>query len=137
MKARNIVIGQKVDSIKVQRAKELRRRMTPEEEMLWKALRANRLGGLHFRRQQIISGFIVDFYCHAAKVIVEVDGTVHERQAQADRERDQILTAKGFSVLRFTNDEIRENFTEVLAKIMNACHKSSPPRVGEGLGERS
>jgi very-short-patch-repair endonuclease len=93
MKARNIVIGQKVDPIKVQRAKELRRRMTPEEEVLWKALQANRLGGLHFRRQQIISGFIVDFYCHAAKVIVEVDGIVHERQAQADRERDQILTA--------------------------------------------
>ena len=138
MKARNIVIGQRVEQSKAQRAKELRHRMTQAEQILWEALRANRLGGLHFRRQQVIDGFIVDFYCHAAGLIVEIDGGVHDHQAEADRERDQILTAKGFSILRFTNDEIKENIAAVLARIMDACRKSiSPPRVGEGPGERS
>ena len=73
----NIVIGQKVNSDKVQRAKELRRQMTPEENILWQYLRANRLHGLHFRRQQIIDGFIADFYCHASRLVIEVDGKIH------------------------------------------------------------
>lgn len=138
MKARNIVIGQKVDPTKVQRARELRSKMTEEEKTLWEALRANRLEGLHFRRQQIIEGFIVDFYCHAASLVIEVDGEVHDQQAEADRGRDQILAAKGFSILRLTNREIRENITAVLARITSACRESlSPPRVGEGPGERS
>lgn len=58
---RNVVIGQKITARKKQRARELRRNMTPDERMLWEHLRANRLNGLHFRRQQIIAGFIVDF----------------------------------------------------------------------------
>lgn len=66
MPTRNIVIGQKVDQAKVERAKELRKNLTPEERILWQRLRANRLDGWHFRRQQIIDGFIVDFYCHKA-----------------------------------------------------------------------
>ena len=58
----NIIFGQKVDSAKVERAKELRRQLTPEEKTLWQQLRCNKLQGLHFRRQQVIDGFIVDFY---------------------------------------------------------------------------
>src|SRR5438270_611728 len=84
----NIVIGQRVDPAKVLRSKELRRQMTPAERSLWNCLRANRLGGLQFRRQQVIDGFIVDFYCHAAAVVVEADGPVHEQQAEYDAERD-------------------------------------------------
>ncbi len=77
-KTYNIVIGQKVSPSKVERTKEFRRQMTPEEKILWQRLRANRLNGLHFRRQQIIDGFIVDFYCHSAGVVVEVDGEIHQ-----------------------------------------------------------
>ena len=71
MPAKNIVTGQKVNRSKVQYAKELRRNMTEEEKILWRHLRANRLHGFHFRRQQIIGKFIVDFYCHAAGLVVE------------------------------------------------------------------
>ena len=78
----NIVIGQPVDDAKVERANELRREMTAAERRLWNCLRANRLAGLHFRRQQVIDGFIVDFYCHASALIVEVDGPVHEEQTE-------------------------------------------------------
>ena len=65
---------------KKERAHQFRREITPSEAALWQALRANRLGGLHFRRQQIIDGFIADFYCHAAGLVVELDGSVHVRR---------------------------------------------------------
>ena len=80
--------------------------MTPAERRLWNCLRANRLGGLQFRRQQVIDGFIVDFYCHAAAVVVEVDGPVHDDRADYDAERDRILTARGLRVVRFTNEQV-------------------------------
>ena len=117
MSARNIVIGQKVDPAKVQRAKELRRHMTKEERILWQRLRGNRLHGLHFRRQQIIDGFIVDFYCHAAGLAVEVDGEVHRQQAAYDAERDCILSARGLRIMRIKNEEVRQNLSGVLSRI--------------------
>ncbi len=106
MHGRRVIIGQHVKEGKAQRARELRREMTPEEGLLWSALRTNQLGGLHFRRQQIIDGFIVDFYCHRAWLVIEVDGGVHHERAAYDAERDQILSARGLHVLRVTNDEI-------------------------------
>src|SRR4051794_32071831 len=91
---RNIVRGQVVAEEKIERAKELRQDMTPAEKRLWDCLRKNRLDGLHFRRQQVIDGFIVDFYCHAAALVVEIDGEIHEQQAAADAERDQVLSQR-------------------------------------------
>jgi very-short-patch-repair endonuclease len=98
MPAKNIIIGQKVRSEKTQRAKELRRKMTEAEAILWQCLRANQLDGWHFRRQQVIGGFIVDFYCHAAYLAVEVDGPIHEAQADYDREREQVLQSASVRV---------------------------------------
>lgn len=109
------------NSFKVQRAKELRRQMTEVERILWQQLRANRLQGFHFRRQQIIDGFIVDFYCHAAGLVVEVDGGIHQQQAEYDGERDRILSARGLRILRVRNVEISENLSGILARIAAAC----------------
>jgi very-short-patch-repair endonuclease len=122
---RNIVIGQQVSSVKMQRAKELRREMTEEEKILWKHLRANRLNELHFRRQQIIDGFIVDFYCHTAGVVVEVDGEIHEQQVEYDAERDKILSARGLLMLRFKNEEIKQELAKVLAQIAQICFEQT------------
>lgn len=116
-----IIRGHKISRAKLQRAKELRAEMTEAEKILWNLLRRNRLHGLHFRRQQIIDGYIVDFYCHAAKVIVEVDGEVHGFQVAADQYRDQVLREKGLKVIRFKNEAIRNHVQEVLAKIAIAC----------------
>ena len=110
MPVRRIIKRQKVDSAKIQRAKDLRRQMTEEERLLWKRLRTHRLAGLHFRRQQIIDGFIVDFYCHTAGFIVEVDGPVHDQQAEYDAERDRILAARDLRILRIRNEEVRRTF---------------------------
>ena len=123
MPIRNIVIGQHVNEAKVRIAKELRRAMTPEERMLWQRLRANRLRGLHFRRQQVIQGFIADFYCHAAALIVEVDGPVHAEQADYDCDRDKVLSQRGFCILRFTNEEVRTVLDHVLARIAAAAQR--------------
>jgi very-short-patch-repair endonuclease len=117
----NIVIGQKVTPVKVQLAKELRRQMTQEEKILWQNLRANRLNGLHFRRQQIIDGFIADFYCHTARLVIEVDGEIHQQQAEYDAERDKVLSARGLRLLRIKNEEVRQNLDSVLARIAKAC----------------
>ena len=78
MSLKYIVRGQKVSAKRQTRAKELRREMTPAEKILWKELKANKLNGLHFRRQQIVHGYFADFYCHQHQLIVEVDGDVHD-----------------------------------------------------------
>ena len=120
-KVHNIVIGQKVTSAKVRRAKELRRQMTPEETILWQHLRANRLNGFHFRRQQIIDGFIADLYCHAARLVIEVDGNIHQHQADYDAERDRVLSARGLRLLRIKNEDVRQNLHSVLVRISQLC----------------
>jgi len=123
MPARNIVIGQHVDPVKVARGKELRRHMTAAEAVLWHRLRTNRLDGWHFRRQQVIDGFIADFYCHAAGLVVEVDGPIHDQQADYDLERDRILASRGLRVLRFRNDDILRDPDGVLHRIAVACRE--------------
>lgn len=136
--SRNIVIGQKVDPVKAQRARELRQKMTPAEKILWRALRANRLDGFHFRRQQVIDGFIVDFYCHASRLVVEIDGDVHARQLDYDAERDRVLLGRELRIMRIPNDEVMHNLSTVLDRIAAACRGAdTPPRVGEGQGEGS
>ncbi|MBH8562944.1 DUF559 domain-containing protein [Nostoc sp. CENA67] len=117
----NIIVGQKINSIKLERAKELRRQMTPEEKILWQHLRTNHLHGLHFRRQQIIDGFIADFYCHAAGLVIEVDGKIHQQQAEYDAERDKVLSARGLRLLRIKNEEVRQELDQVLMRISKAC----------------
>jgi very-short-patch-repair endonuclease len=118
---KNVVRGQSVSYEMHERAKKLRHEMTPAEQILWKELRTNKLNSLHFRRQQIIDGYIADFYCHQHSLIVEVDGDVHESQKEYDADRDAYLIARGFHIIQFTNDEINENLKEVLQKIVEAC----------------
>ena len=116
MSVKNIIPGQKVTKAKLQRAKELRRDMTPAEKILWNELRANKLG-VHFRRQQIIAGFIVDFYCHKAGLVVEVDGDVHDLQQEEDTKREKVLSEMGLTVVRFGNDEVMRDLFTVAGKI--------------------
>ncbi|AUT03291.1 restriction endonuclease [Nostoc sp. CENA543] len=117
----NIVIGQTINPDKMHRAKELRRQMTPAEKILWEYLRGNRLHGLHFRRQQIIDGFIADFYCHTARLLIEVDGKIHEQHAEYDAERDKVLSARGLRLLRIKNEEVVQEIDRVLMLIYRVC----------------
>ena len=95
---------------------ELRHEMTPAEKVLWNELRANKLG-THFRRQQIIAGFIVDFYCHKAALVVEVDGDIHHLQLDEDAKRETVLRELGLRIVRFKNDDVIKNLSSVVEKI--------------------
>ena len=128
-----VISGQKVKPEKRAVAREFRHNQTLEEKLLWRYLRANRLQGLHFRRQQIIDGFIADFYCHAAGVVVEVDGGLHQGQKEYDAERDPVLMARQLRVFRFSDQDVREHLEEVLAQILDACRTGSPSEVRRSL----
>ena len=132
MPEKNIITGQKVDPKKLARAQELRRNMTPAERRLWQHLRANRLQGWHFRRQQIIDGFIVDFYCHQAGLVLEVDGPIHQQQVAEDETREKAFLDRGLKILRFTNREVMNDLNTVLKKIAIYLESDSPSLKGRG-----
>jgi very-short-patch-repair endonuclease len=124
---RNIASGQRISESKYLESKILRQNMTWAERLLWARLRRNRAEGRHFRRQQIIAGFIVDFYCHKAGLIVEVDGAVHEKNKEKDFQRGTILEEMGFRILRFSNREVIEDIEMVLEKILAFCDSDLTP----------
>jgi len=113
-KPQRIVVGQQVSEEKVMFARRMRLDMTAAEGVLWKRLKGGALG-LHFRRQQIIAGFIADFYCHQAALVVEVDGPIHD--PAYDAERDRIFTGLDITVMRFTNQQVQEQIGVVLYHI--------------------
>ena len=103
-RSRKIVRGQTVQPEKLLLAKQLRREMTLAERRLWKALRRNAAEGFHFRRQQVIQGYIVDFYCNTVKLAIEVDGGVHGERTNYDELRDAVLARNGVHVVRISNE---------------------------------
>jgi very-short-patch-repair endonuclease len=105
----------------VSRARAMRRHPTESERALWYLVRDKRLGGFKFRRQHPMGDVIVDFACLRAGVIVEVDGPVHEESVQADRRKDEWLSQQGFSVLRFTDQDVLERSSDVAERILAAC----------------
>jgi len=129
--------GQSVAPGMLENAKKLRRQMTPEEQLLWRALRGNRLNGIHFRRQQIIGGYIVDFFCEAADLVIEVDGEFHSDTKAQDKIRDAELGKRGICVLRFENHELRHGLENVSRRIadrtrIRTAASGSPSRTGRG-----
>jgi len=103
----------------ITRARHMRSHPTHAEATLWEKLRAKRLNGYKFRRQHIIPPFIVDFYCAAKKLIIEVDGSAHEHRQEYDQEREQYLLNLGYFILRFTNEQVLEGLDQVLSAINN------------------
>jgi len=101
-------------------ARELRKSMTEAEVMLWEKLRNKKLKGLKFRRQHPIAGYIADFYCHEIKLIIELDGGIHDLPdyKEHDEGRTFKLEASVIMVIRFKNDEVLYNIEEVLNRII-------------------
>jgi very-short-patch-repair endonuclease len=110
------------------RAKRLRRIATPAEEALWEHLRDRKLLGLKFRRQVPIGPYVADFYCYELRLVLELDGPVHEGDSQIshDVNRDANLEALGFRVLRFTNREIHAHLESVLETIRRLYQRRNP-----------
>jgi very-short-patch-repair endonuclease len=98
------------------KATDLRFRTTRHERILWEKLRASRMG-FRFKRQHPISHFIVDFYCHKAKLVIQIDGRSHESQIEYDQNRTLVIEEFGLNVIRFTNQEINDNIDSVVETI--------------------
>jgi very-short-patch-repair endonuclease len=122
------------------RAKALRQGMTDAERVVWHAVRAHRLDGAAFRRQAPLGPYIVDFVCHAAKVVIEIDGGQHlePRQIAYDARRRAYLASQGYRVLCFNNLDVIENKVGVVETIAAAIGGAAfplpdpPPQAGEG-----
>jgi very-short-patch-repair endonuclease len=121
-----ITRGQHVHPDKLSLAKRLRQEMTPAERILLKCLRRNAVDGFHFRRQQVIEGYVVDFYCDAAKLAIELDGGVHEEQWQYDESRDQAISSRGVRVLRISNETMLDS-EAAIALIRDALRCAGRP----------
>ncbi len=102
-----------------QRAKQMRRAMTPAERLLWSHLRNDQLDGLRFRRQQPVGPYVADFMCPKIKLIVEVDGDVHAtaEQLEKDRVRTEYLVGHGLYVMRFNNREVLSDVEECVEEV--------------------
>jgi very-short-patch-repair endonuclease len=95
----------------------LRKQPTKSEEILWAQLRGSRFHGAKFRRQVPMDRYVGDFYCHAAKLVVELDGNQHQWFANCDAGRTEVIENGGVRVLRFTNAEVCDDLDSVLARI--------------------
>ena len=108
-------------------ASDLRHSMTPTERQLWKQIRNRQLLGFKFRRQHPFNKIILDFYCHDARLSIEVDGSCHDKPFQQERDegRTFILNKFGITELRYTNWEVENQLEKVINKIKEYLKKSS------------
>lgn len=100
-----------------QAAVDLRKKLTPAEDQLWQALRNRKLHGLRFRRQHPVGRFILDFFCSEYKLVIELDGSVHNEQLEYDTDRTKELQGYGYRVLRFDNKKVLDDLNSVLDTI--------------------
>ncbi len=120
----------------VELARELRKKQTSAEGLLWQLLRNRQLLEFKFRRQHQFGDYVADFYCHEAQLVIECDGSVHETNElwHHDQDRDAYMIAQGLRVLRFTNERILNDTEDVLEEIAKYLPSPSERRTG-GRGE--
>ena len=105
--------------------RENRKRPTEAEAILWSYLRNRKLIGYKIRRQHSIHVYIVDFVCYEKRLVIELDGSIHDKQKEYDIERTKVLNDQGFRVLRFRNSEVLNNLDNVIERIKHEL--TSPP----------
>jgi very-short-patch-repair endonuclease len=123
----------------VETARQFRKEPTKSEYLLWQALRGKQLDGIKFRRQQPIGNFIVDFYNSEYRLVIEIDGSVHDDQVEYDLARQNVLEELGPNILRIKAEAVEKNLLTVLAEIRKKIEELrlkantvSSPFIGEG-----
>jgi very-short-patch-repair endonuclease len=121
-------------------AKKLRNNATDVERKLWQHLRASKLNGFKFSRQMPVAGYVCDFLCRSACLVIELDGGQHDELAERDEMRTRRIEAEGYRVIRFWNNEVNESLEGVLFRIAEAleAHPQPLPHAGgelQGHGE--
>jgi 5-methyltetrahydrofolate--homocysteine methyltransferase len=124
---KDAVYRERASAAMVMIARDLRQRETSAEYILWAALRSRRLDGLKFRRQHPIAAaaYVADSLCYEQRLIIEVDGEIHDSQWEADRLRESNLEALGYRILRFTNAQILTQLEDVLVAILQAARDAN------------
>ncbi len=112
------------------RATLLRNNMTKAEKLLWNGLNNKQVNGLKFRRQHPINQFIVDFYCHQVKLVIELDGEIHNRKDVAEKDvgRESVLINYGLTIIRFSNEDVITNTEDVVSKIKQKTAELCSPK---------
>ena len=105
--------------------RQLRQNMTLAEQRLWRHLRGKRLAGYKFRRQQPLGTYILDFVCIEAKLAIEIDGGQHAEQTACDAQRTRYLQQRGFTALRFWNNEVLQQTEAVLTAILHKLEEQN------------
>jgi very-short-patch-repair endonuclease len=118
------------------KARELRKRMTEQEKVLWNHLRGRKQNGMYFRRQHPYGIYILDFYCFEENLVIEIDGKVHLSRHDYDIERTEYLESSGLKVLRFKNEDIVNRIEWVLNKINTFKIISPLGETGKGVKKR-
>ncbi len=116
------------------RARTLRHHSSKPERIFWAQVRQKNWRGYKIRRQVPIGPFIVDFLCHEAKTIIEIDGPYHEFTRAYDLARELYLERRGFHIIRFSNDDIVEDCERALRKLQDALTSPHPIPLPEGEG---
>lgn len=137
-----IYVSDEIRRKMVEIAREFRKQPTNGEKILWEALRGKKLDGIKFRRQQPVGYFVVDFYNSVNRLVVEVDGPIHEFQKEVDKARQEILEELGLVVLRVNSEVIEKNLPVALDMIRKTVRHISQnnnqnipsPFMGEGQG---
>jgi very-short-patch-repair endonuclease len=121
----DVVGHQYVSDYKKKRARELRRDCTEAEQILWARLRNRQVNGFKFRRQQVISGFVADFYCDETRLVIEVDGSIHELENVKKRDvlKENVFIDRGLFVLRFKNEQVVSEIETVINEIRSISRK--------------
>jgi len=120
----------------VKRARVLRNNMTRAEIILWSRLRSRQINGYKFRRQQPLYDYIVDFYCHDLKLIIEVDGEMHSllENKKHDSKRDNILKLNGYHIIRMSNVKVETEINSAINKIILYISQNLSPFQGDHRG---
>lgn len=103
-------------------AKRMRYNPTPAEAALWARIRTKNIDGFKFRQQSVFFGYIVDFYCASARLVVEVDGSFHDNRKHYDAKRDAKIMTAGVTILRLTNDEVMHDLDRTIERIRECLH---------------
>jgi very-short-patch-repair endonuclease len=118
------------------RARELRNQATPAERLMWTALSNRKVAGFKFSRQMPVGPYFADFLCREMKLIVELDGFSHNMRVEHDRQRDQFLVSEGYTIVRFTNEDVLSNLDGVVQAIAIALANTRPPPTPPAGGWR-
>jgi very-short-patch-repair endonuclease len=110
----------------IRRARALRRDMTEAERKIWKMFRSRRFAGYKLRRQVPLERYIVDFACHEARLVIEIDGGQHGSSSESEIERSEFLKKEGYKILRFWNNEVLANPEGVLSQILDVLLTDHP-----------